>query len=390
MSKAPGFCLNTLWKTLEPHQKHQIVFQLGVITKQLSELQFDQAGSLFESEGQLAINVCLSRGLILNERYSLQDLARGPFRSEKEYYDAHISAFYDHLKSLPLSSHCFFAPIPEPADYHDDTLFHEASNWWSDFVTVQYKIDSCENRMDYIVAGDLLVKSFRRWNENFFRGFRNCFANRFALHHPDLSVNNIFVDAELKITCIIDWAFSSTVPLFVLLAAPSLPQKRSELDMSLLTAYEDGFHHALIERSCESASEEHLLYWMHRNSRPVWLFSKFIELESITDYHLFKSLLQLIDGRDDILGLHRSEQASQEHVSQLNEIAKDDATIEVITKSEKAYFRDDIRRLAVARKLTLISQWSSRYHPLQKHDIRKNGSAFIADKRLWKWLKRCL
>ena len=356
MSKAPGTCLKTLWKTLEPQQKHQAVSQLGVLTEQLSELRFDQAGSLFESEGQLAVNVCLSRGLILKERYTLEDVPRGPFRSENEFYDAHISAFYDHVKSLSLSPHCFLAPIPESADYPDEALFHEASDWWSDFVIVQHKIDSCENRTDYIVAGELLVKSFRQWNDGVSRGLPNRFVNRFALHHPDLSLNNIFVDAELNITCIIDWAFSSTVPLFMLLAAPGLPQTCSEFNSSLSTAYEEGFHLALRARSCQSAGEKDLWSWMLRNSRPVWLFLKFIDLKSVTDYHFFKSLLQMIENSDDVLGLHRSEQASKKYTSQLNELAKDDAIIEIIAKNEKTYFRDDIRKLAIARKLILISQ----------------------------------
>jgi len=68
-----------------------------------------------------------------------------------------------------------------------------------------------------------------------------------VIHHPDLSVNNIFVDEEFNITCIIDWAFCSTVPLSILLTAPGLPQSRHELDESLLPMFEKGFRHALEE-----------------------------------------------------------------------------------------------------------------------------------------------
>ena len=41
----------------------------------------------------------------------------------------------------------------------------------------------------------------------------------FPLCHPDLSVNNIYVDDDYNITFIIDWAFASSVPEPMLLAA---------------------------------------------------------------------------------------------------------------------------------------------------------------------------
>ena len=69
------------------------MFQLGVITWRLSRLRFDRIGSLFEEDGRFRIKSCLSRGLVLEERDSLEDLHRGPFMSENEYYDAHVSAF---------------------------------------------------------------------------------------------------------------------------------------------------------------------------------------------------------------------------------------------------------------------------------------------------------
>jgi hypothetical protein len=85
MSKANGLPLQHTWKNLGTHrkpevsqeQKAKIFFQLGTITEQLSRLCFKQAGSLFEEEGKFHIKTCLSRGLLLNERHSLDD---GPQR----------------------------------------------------------------------------------------------------------------------------------------------------------------------------------------------------------------------------------------------------------------------------------------------------------------------
>lgn len=89
-------------------QKEKILFQLGVITWQLSRLCFDQAGSLFEENGAFKIKTCLYRGLLLNERHSLGDVNRGPFKSEKDYYEAHISAFLENVK-YPIPARCWIS-----------------------------------------------------------------------------------------------------------------------------------------------------------------------------------------------------------------------------------------------------------------------------------------
>ncbi|EDN90806.1 predicted protein [Sclerotinia sclerotiorum 1980 UF-70] len=48
------------------------------------------------------------------------------------------------------------------------------------------------------------------------------FVNEYPLHHPDLSSGNIFVDEGFNISCIIDGAFCSTVPMPILLTTPKL------------------------------------------------------------------------------------------------------------------------------------------------------------------------
>lgn len=89
MTKAPGLPLELKWKTSEEtiseadvlgEQKAKVVFQLGIVTEQLSRLSFNQAGSLFGDDGEYSIRTCLSSGLILNERYVLEAIPRGPFQ----------------------------------------------------------------------------------------------------------------------------------------------------------------------------------------------------------------------------------------------------------------------------------------------------------------------
>jgi len=396
MSKAHGSPLQHTWKNLGTHrepdisqeQKAKIVFQLGTITEHLSRLCFNQAGSLFEKDGEFYIKTCLSRGLLLDGRHALGDIHRGPFRYEKDYYNAQISAFIEHVKYLPLGHHCFFAPVPARSEYDDYAEFRKASDWWSDFVTVQSKIDSSDNRADFVIAGEILSETITKWVDDLSDGDRE---HRFVLHHPDLSVNNIYIDEDFNITCIIDWAFCSAVPLSMLLTAPGLPQSRHEVDASLFPTFEHGFRHALEKNTQrQGVGIESVLYWMLRRSRPMWLLSRILSFDSTRDYHLFKNLWDLIRSYDqDMADFFHSKQSSKNYISLHNELKEDDQTTEQIARLERDYFHDDVWRQTISRKLTLVSQWSSRYQEPRAHGIRSNGCVFVADKKLWSWIGGC-
>ncbi len=64
-----------------------------------------------------------------------------------------------------------------------------------------------------------------------------------------LQVDNIFVDEEFNITCIIDWAFCFSMSLSILLTVPDLSQSQYEVDVSLLPAFENRFWCALQENT---------------------------------------------------------------------------------------------------------------------------------------------
>lgn len=397
MGKAHGSPLQCKWKdsekdgsTMSHEQKTKIIFQLGLITWQLSRLCFDQAGSLFEEDGEYHIKTCLSRGLLTNERYTL-DINRGPFKSEKHYYGAHVSAYLEHVKYLQLGHHCFFAPIPARSEYGDCAGFQKASDWWSDFVTVQSKIDGSDNRTDYVIAGEVLSEMIASLTNHASKFPSNDPEHRFPIHHPDLSVDNIFIDEDFNITCIIDWAFSSSVPLPILLTAPGLPQSRYEVDISLLPAFENGFRHGLYKSTQgENIESEMTLCQRLSCSRPIWLLSRILNFDSTTDYHLFKALWDSMGKHQGISEFFRSRQSSEQYILLRNELKEDDQTSEKVARLEREYFRDDIWRLTIARKLTLVSQWSLRYHKSLAHGIRDNGNIFVADKKLWAWIGNCL
>lgn len=253
MSEAHGWPLSKIWRPagspqpdLDAPSKAKVLSQLGGITWKLEQLHFDKIGSLFEENESFIMNECLSRGHILHERYSLY-IPREPFISEAEFYDSLISAFYDHAEALPLSQHCFVAPVPSQSDYSSRMQYESAVDQWNDFVTIRRKIDSAENRLDYMIAGDILRDIVRNFNLPVIK------PGTFPLCHPDLSVNNIFVDDDYNISCIIDWAFSSSIPESMLLAPPGLPQYCDELTSDFQMPFINGFI-AAMPQSMEEVS----------------------------------------------------------------------------------------------------------------------------------------
>ncbi len=385
MSRAQGSSLQHTWKTLKTHelnisqeQKAKIVFQLEIITWQLSRLRFNQAESLFEKNEEFHIKTCLFRDLLLNQRYTLEDISREPFKFENDYYETQISTFLEHVKYLALDHHCFFASIFARSEYDDDAEFRAASDWWNDFVTVESKINSSHNRIDFVIADETLSVMITKWAHDLSDDLLRNDQRRFVIHHSDLSVNNIFVDEEFNITCIIDWAFCSTVLLFILLTASDLSQSRHELDESLLPMFEKEFRHALEENvQHEDVNAESRLCWMLSRSRSMWLFSRILTFDSITDCYLFKALWESIENYDqEMTEFFRSMQSSKKYSSLHIELKKDDQTTLQVTELKREYFDKDVdhENTASSNRSSEIGESQDRY------------STWISNSRV----KRCL
>lgn len=120
----------------------------------LSQLRFSEIGSLFEEQGTFKVKECLSRGHILHERYSLEDIPRGPFPSEEPFYYSLIAAFTEHAEILRLSHHCFIAPTPNRGEYQSDHEYHEACERWT-------SSEDEESRAPYF-RDDILKRSIAR------------------------------------------------------------------------------------------------------------------------------------------------------------------------------------------------------------------------------------
>jgi len=130
---------------------------------------------------------------------------------------------------------------------------------------------------------------------------------------------------------------------------------------------------------------------MLSRSRPMWLFSRILTFDSTTDYYLFKALWESIGNYDqEMAEFFRSMQSSKKYSSLHTELEEDDQTTLQVAELEGEYFGKDVWRLAISRKLTLVSEWSSRYHEPCTYGIRSNGNVFVADKKLWAWIDNCL
>lgn len=104
------------------------------------------------------------------------------------------------------------------------------------------KIDHSSNRLDYCIAEHYLRDMLPSIDVPA-STIPSEFVNEYPLHHPDLSSGNIFVDEGFNISCIIDGAFCSTVPMPILLTTPSLSGPRHDIDSSLTPCFRSGFKH---------------------------------------------------------------------------------------------------------------------------------------------------
>lgn len=72
--------------------------QLGCYARQLSSLMFPTVGSLFEDEHGYYVGECLSPGHVLQDRETIEDIPRGPFYNEADYYSSLAAALRLHVE----------------------------------------------------------------------------------------------------------------------------------------------------------------------------------------------------------------------------------------------------------------------------------------------------
>ncbi|CAG8131272.1 unnamed protein product [Penicillium nalgiovense] len=378
MSKASGVPLSTYqWEDdmasppgigvrpraiLSTTQKRKILGQLGGIHAALSNIRFSEIGSLFmDNNNSYTPRKCLFPSLVWQRRdeFDDTDITRGPFSEAKAFYMASIDAFLAHSAELPMEHHLFHAPVPIVQEYDSFEEYRLATDRWNDYATVGSKIESRKNRLDYTLVGISLRDTVGFFSEKDTQ--TSC--DGFPLYHPDISTQNIFVDEDLNITCIIDWAFASSVPPAMLLVCPGLPHPRDGIHCSLLGAFVDGFI------AGEGFSGETALDFSLNDI--FWAFFRLINLDSLQDFHYFSQLIHAIIGQE-VYPYLRHIMGKADFLEAAEYVLEDDGDQERLRRDEEQYFSCvGSQRHALSRHLTMIQQLNNQ---------------FVADKRLWRWI----
>ncbi|KAF4950123.1 hypothetical protein FGADI_8392 [Fusarium gaditjirri] len=333
----------------------------------LSKVHFDNIGSLFEDDtGDFSVGECLSPVLTWQSRDSLETkVERGPFMEETAYLRSLISAFTYHAEELPLTPYLFFSPLPNPADYSTCDSFRAAVDRRGDFIVVGDKLEGGKNRLDYCIVGQILEGMVPRLSSDL---------AAFTVSHPDLHTGNIFVDEDLNVTCIIDWGSATTGPVIELLATPGLAGSSKPPPVALAAAFRAGF-------SQESPNINRDLWG---RADMMWYFSRLVRLLSGQDLPLFQRLYGLVfmsgveypSDSIDHGWLFHQRAMTPSNKQLLSELKEYDLTDDEVKERENEVFSGEkVDRLAVARKLTLMSEMNP---------------GFVGDRRLWRWIEEAL
>jgi hypothetical protein len=263
-------------------QKQKVMRQLGKIHASLSNIRFNRIGSLFQAGDDHILGKCLSPALLWYGRddFDEDDIPLGPFDDAASFYRAQTLALLAHVRELPLGHHMLHAPVPVRQEYDTFNEYYTATNRWNDYVTVGSKIESAKSKLDYTSAAlailDFVPSLADRENQ--------IVSSSFPLFHPDLSTSNLFVDDDLNVTCVIDWACTSSVPKSMLLVCPGLPHSRNPPCLDYIASFREGFIEGKGFNSQASLPFE--------TSNDLWEFSRLVNMDSIQDYNHFSTLFR--------------------------------------------------------------------------------------------------
>lgn len=138
--------------------------------------------------------------------------------------------------------------------------------------------------------------------------------------------------------------------------------------------------------------EERSIHRYHdslERSQGSWRLSRLLNLDSISDYTLFATVWQFAHGPEQDLGHYFLRQWSLPHyIRRYHEVQQEDQPLSRIQKDEKEYFRNKDLRETIAKKLTIMSEWKTRFTVNNSPRLRKD--MFVASPKLWKWIQQCV
>lgn len=124
-------------------------------------------------------------------------------------------------------------------------------------------------------------------------------------------------------------------------------------------------------------------------SRPMWLISRLLSFDTVVDYPVLNDLWVITNSNKGHLLEEFKIRQSQDTYMGVHALLKEDD--DHSRAAEEKHFKKRTQvDLTVARELTLISQWSSRYGQHGFLGLRVESSAFKTGEALWKWIDRCM
>jgi len=265
-------------------QKCKIYSQLGQIIHQLSLLRFPKIGSIFrvDHDEGYSVGQCIR---IQTVEYGRADrgVPRGPFSAATQYYSMLADVQADEIWDSDLYIGVFFDSFPRMENYargYKDNDYRKAIDKWNE--RAERGANTIENKLDRRVFADLLREMIP--------DMQLVYPDEegFPLEHADLGTHNIFVDTDFNITCIIDWALCSTVPVPTLLTHPPLPSRSYVLGMPEQQAFEQAFEEK--ERKMDPNRQ---LTRLLRSSHERRDFDRFLHKDArVEDYTGFQRLFE--------------------------------------------------------------------------------------------------
>ncbi|KFY61291.1 hypothetical protein V497_03038 [Pseudogymnoascus sp. VKM F-4516 (FW-969)] len=193
----------------------------------------------------------------------------------------------------------------------------------------------------------------------------------FSLCNPDLSASNRFVDSELNITCVIDLAFASTVPVSTSLITPAyrilvMAQSRSTIQRLSLALLR------IVTMTMKSSHRPYGNALVGRGCLPAWLFLMACKITTILT------------------------QKENKFVELAEELADDEEWVPKILKDEEDYFavigkmekpmggKKEVRLIsiemhAIARKINMVAELTQDFVADYWIEEMKRDSETIAD-----------
>ncbi|KAJ5511951.1 Aminoglycoside phosphotransferase [Penicillium expansum] len=201
--KAPGVRLGSVWNQWPRNSKLQLIIQVIDIQNTLTSVAFDMHGCIYFKDDLRSLGEEPKESKILSTTTSIPDMfAIGPLTTGELWSGVRSGMNLDR------------GPWKDPSDYtralgHNEIAHIKSHtvprmNYYRSLKTEENPEDGLALLTKYMkVASYLIPRS------------PNGAASNNVLMHPDLHLDNIFIDPEtLKITGIVDWQSACVAPLF--------------------------------------------------------------------------------------------------------------------------------------------------------------------------------